>query len=317
MAPATTRPSPLPQAPPVDVSVVIVTYHCREHVRACLESLRSARTARRYEVIVVDNGSADGTVELLRADPLAVRVVEMGRNVGFAKATNVGIERAIGRHVLVLNPDTTVGVGALDRLVEWLDGHPDCGAAAPRLLNPDGSDQQTARSFPTPWAGVFGRRSPLTRWFPGNPWSNRYLSARSMPAAVPFRVDWVSGAAMMVTASVIARIGAFDEDFFLFWEDADWCRRMASVGLAVWCVPQAVVVHDEGGTRGHRWSPRTAAHFHRGAYLYWRKHHAPQPWNPARWAAAVILAARAVVVMAGAHRAMRVTPPAVTARPSR
>jgi GT2 family glycosyltransferase len=110
---------------------------------------------------------------------------------------------------------------------------------------------------------------------------------------------------MMVPASVVAAIGAFDEDFFLFWEDADWCRRMADAGLEVWCVPSASVVHDEGGTRDHHWSRQTLTYFHRGAYLYWRKHHAPQVWNPARWGAAGVLALRALLVMA--HEQLRQT----------
>ena len=103
---------------------------------------------------------------------------------------------------------------------------------------------------------------------------------------------------MMVPAAVVARTGGFDETFFLFWEDADWCRRLADDGYQVWCVPEARIAHDEGGTRDHGWSPRVAAHFHRGAYLYWRNHHAPQAWNPARWAAAGLLATRAAAVVA-------------------
>jgi len=198
----------------------------------------------------------------------------------------------------VLNPDTTVERGAFDCLADWLDAHAGAGAVAPRLLNRDGTDQRTARSFPTPSAAIFGRRSPLTRWFPENRWSRRYLLVQGNAGDRPFRVDWVSGAAMMVPASVIAEIGSFDESFFLFWEDADWCRRMADVGLEVWCVPQARVFHDEGGTRDHGWSRRNVTHFHRGAYIYWRKHHAPQPWNPARWGAAGVLGLRALMVMA-------------------
>ncbi|MGH3636208.1 MAG: glycosyltransferase family 2 protein, partial [Mycobacterium sp.] len=93
------------------------------------------------------------------------------------------------------------------------------------------------------------------------------------------------------------KLGAFDESYFLFWEDADLCKRIAGAGLEVWCVPTARVVHDEGGTRDHGWSARNVLRFHRGAYLYWRNHHAPQLWNPARWTAAGILTARAAAVM--------------------
>jgi hypothetical protein len=286
---------------PVDVSIVIVSYHCRDQVLACVDSITAADSARRVETIVVDNGSDDGTVEALADRADGVQVVPMGYNSGFAKASNVGIHRSRGRNVLLLNPDTVVAPGSLDGLADWLGAHGSAGVAAPRLVNPDGSSQRTARSFPTPAAALFGRRSPLTRWFPGNRWSSRYLSGRDHPEGEPFRTDWVSGAAMMVPASVIGQVGALDEEYFLFWEDADWCRRIVDAGFDVWCVPAAVITHDEGGTRAHGWSSTTVRHFHRGAYLYWRKHHAPQAWNPLRWAGAGLLATRAAAV-AGSER---------------
>jgi len=285
----------------VDVSVVIVSYHCREKLLCCLRSL-SAPSTLRSEVIVVDNGSDDGSVEALSEHWPGVLVLPLGFNAGFSRANNVGIARARGRRVLILNPDTVVSEKALEHLALWLDEHPEAGVAAPRLLNPDGSDQQTARSFPTPLAALFGRRSPMTRWFPRNRFSQRFLSGRDHRGSLPFRVDWVSGAAMMVAADAIAKVGAFDEDYFLFWEDADWCRRLADAGYEVWTVPEAVITHHEGSTRSRRFSPRMVCHFHRGAYLYWRKHHAPQPWNPARWMGAAALSGRAIAVMANEQR---------------
>jgi N-acetylglucosaminyl-diphospho-decaprenol L-rhamnosyltransferase len=281
----------------IEVSVIIVSYHCRDDVMACIESLFASRTARRFEVIVVDNGSNDGTLELLKNRIPQAHLIPMGVNAGFSKANNVGMAAARGHHVLVLNPDTVVEPGTLDRLADWLDSHGSAGVAAPQLLNADGTDQRTARAFPTPTAALFGRRSPLTRWFLHNRWSTRFLSGSAHTGDESFRIDWVSGAAMMVPASVVHEVGGFDEAFFLFWEDADWCKRIADAGYDVWCIPQAHVTHDEGGTRSHGWAPRVIRHFHRGAYLYWRKHHAPQPWNPLRWLAAAALCGRALTVM--------------------
>jgi N-acetylglucosaminyl-diphospho-decaprenol L-rhamnosyltransferase len=307
-------PADVADPPEVDVSVVIVSYHCRDDVMACVESVLGSRSARGFEVVVVDNGSTDGTLELLADRAPQARVIPMGMNAGFSKANNVGMATARGRYVLVLNPDTVVAPGALYRLADWLDAHGGAGVAAPQLLNADGTDQRTARAFPTPAAALFGRRSPLTRWFPRNRWSTRFLSGGAHRGDEPFRVDWVSGAAMMVPASVINEVGGFDEEFFLFWEDADWCRRITDAGYEVWCVPQAQVTHDEGGTRSHGWSPRVVRHFHRGAYLYWRKHHAPQPWNPLRWLAAGALGVRALLVMARESAPAALRPPA---RPTR
>ena len=202
--------------------------------------------------------------------------------------------------MLVLNPDTVATPGAVRALVDFADAHPEAGVVAPRLLNSDGSLQLTARAFPTAAAGLFGRRSPVSRWWPDNRWSRAFLVERERPVEDdrPFPVDWVSGAAMLVRRAVIDQIGGLDERYFLFWEDADWCRRISDAGFRVWCVPAATIVHHEGGTRQHGWSTRTIRSFHAGAYRYWTKHHTPQPWNPMRWAAAVLLTVRAVTLIA-------------------
>lgn len=302
-APAASGPEVMPAgvATPVDradVDVVVVSYRSRDLVLACLDSLADAAPGLRVTVTVADNASADGTVDAVAARTDGARVLEMGANLGFSRANNAGIAAGTGRYAFVLNPDTVVTPGALTTLVRFADAHPEAGVVAPRLLNADGTPQLTARRFPTPAAAVFGRRSPLSRWFPRNRWSRAFLVEADHSGDEPFSVDWVSGAAMLVPRAVIERVGAFDEDFFLFWEDADWCRRITRAGYAVWCVPGASVVHDEGGTREHGWRLRSIVRFHRGAYLYWTKHHARHPLNPTRWAAAVLLTGRAAALIA-------------------
>ncbi|WP_089155524.1 glycosyltransferase family 2 protein [Micromonospora sp. NBS 11-29] len=287
----------------LDVDVVICTYRSRHHIGACLDSLRDGGATVR-SITVVDNDSDDGTADLAATHDLGVTTVRMGRNAGFARAVNRGIAAGRGRYVFVLNPDTLVAPAVLPELVRFADAHPDAGVVAPRLRYADGRDQLTARAFPTPAAALFGRRSPLTRLWPTNPWSTRFLSGRAHTGPEPFEVDWVSGAAMLVPRAVIERVGAFDEGFFLFWEDADWCRRIRDAGHAVWCLPAVTVTHHEGGSRNSGWSRATISSFHRGAYRYWAKHHAPRPWQPSRWLAAALLAARAAVLLAWAtaHR---------------
>lgn len=279
-----------------DVDVVVVSYRNRELVLQTLQSLAALEAGPAVTVTVVDNDSRDGTVEAIHAAHPDVLVVQQYRNTGFAHANNVGMALGTGRYVLVLNPDTHVAPDALRRLVDFADSHRDAGVVAPALRNPDGTDQRTARAFPTAAAGLFGRRSVLTRLFPGNPWSARFLRGRERVGSEPFRVDWVSGAAMLVPRAVIEHVGGFDENFFLFWEDADWCRRMADAGYSVWCVPSAQVIHDEGGSRAHGWNRNTIRWFHQGAYRYWTKHHAPSPWNPLRWSAAAALTGRAALL---------------------
>lgn len=279
------------------VDVVIVAYRSRDLLLACLDSLSRSASGLTASVTVVDNDSRDGTAQAVAAHAPTVRMVEMGYNAGFACANNRGFACGSAAYVLVLNPDTVLTPSALLQLVDFADGHPDVGVVAPKLLNPDGSDQLTARSFPSPSVAIFGRRSPFTKWFPNNRWSSRFLIGRGHPGTEPFEVDWVSGACMLVPRRVVVDVGAFDEGFFLFWEDADWCRRIKDSGYTVWCVPQAAVFHDEGGTRGHGWPPRTIRWFHAGAYRYWRKHHAPQLWNPLRWLALALLSGRAGLLL--------------------
>ena len=264
----------------------------------CLAAVPAATEGLDVQVVVVDNGSEDGTVELVAERHPSVAVVPMGRNAGFAAACNVGMGRTDARHVLLLNPDTVAAPGSLAALVAFADERPGAGVVAPRLCHPDGTDQGTARSFPTPAAAVFGRRSPLTRTVPRNRWSRAYLEVDRGAGGEPFRCDWVSGACLLVPRHVVEAVGGLDEAFFLYWEDADWCRRIVDAGLEVWTVPEAVVAHHEGATRDHGWPAPVVRHFHRGAYLYWRNHHAPQAWNPARWLAAGALAARGALVAA-------------------
>ena len=283
-----------------DVDVVVVGYHSRDLVTACLDSLAGDARLCSMTRTVVDNGSGDGTVEAVAGRSDGAVALDLGNNTGFAVANNVGISRGSGRYVLVLNPDTVATPGAVRTLVDFADAHPGAGVVAPQLLNSDGSPQLTARAFPTVAAGLFGRRSVLSRWLPHNRWTRAYLLERERAADddQPYPVDWVSGAAMLVPRRVIEQVGGLDEEFFLFWEDADWCRRISDAGYTIWCVPAATIVHHEGGTR-HGWSTRTIRSFHASAYRYWTKHHTPHPWNPMRWAAAILLTVRAAVLIAG------------------
>lgn len=282
---------------PVDLSVLVVTYNSREFIDACLSAVE--RTVRRcsVEVIVVDNASSDDTAAHLRGRWPSVTTIDMGRNAGFAVANNRAFAASTGRHVVLLNGDAVVEPGALDGLVEFLDEHPEAGVAAPKLCNLDGTDQGTARAFPTPAAAVWGRRSPLTRAFPRSRWARRYLVGRDRAGDDAFRVDWVSGACLMVPRRVVQRVGGLDESFFMHWEDADWCRRITAAGHEVWCVPTLRVVHEEGGSR-RGWPVSQVRHFHRGAYRYYCKHHLRGPRVVLRPVAATALAVRAALVMA-------------------
>ncbi len=290
----------------MDLSFVVVTHNSREHILACLRSFESAMGPRgaagaplRWECVVVDNASGDGTPELLERDTSWVRVVRTGDNLGYAKAVNRGLAQTSGRHVLVSNPDCEWREGAVRELVVWLEAHPRCGIAAPRIRNPDRSLEYSARAYPDHFAFLFNRYSLLSRLFPRNPWTRRYLmldwdhdSARS--------VDWVSGAAMLVRRAAVAAVGGMDEAFFMFNEDVDWCRRMNQAGWSVDYVPSAETVHHIGASRGGA-SNRVILERHRGMLHYFRKHH-PAP-APIELLVATFIMARARLLMALNRRA--------------
>ncbi len=279
-----------------DVSVVLVSYNSSGFVGECLASLTEGLRDHTHEAILVDNASRDGSAEHVRQAFPWVRVIESGENAGFARANNLGLAQSRGRVLLLLNCDTVVAPGALDVLVRFLDANPRAGVAAPRLLNPDLSDQATARSFPTAAAALFGRRSALTRIFPRNRWSRRYLSGRDRQTPEPFEVDWVSGACLMLRRQVLEDVGGLDEGFYLYWEDADWCRRVKAAGYRVYCVPEARVVHQEGRSR-RGWPPAQVWIFHKSVFRYYAKHHARGWWNPLRPPVAAALAARAALLI--------------------
>ena len=281
-----------------DVSVVIVNYRAKDWTLRCVDSVTNASDGCSREIIVVDNASGDECPEALNASFPEVRTVQNEENVGYSKAGNQGRRLALGRYVVTLDNDAIVVPGALDTLVRYLDANPDVAMAGPRLLNPDLSDQGTGRSFPNALSGVFGRTTLLTRIFPNNPVSKSYLISRNYDGTEPFPIDWLSTACVMTRSDVTREI-EMDESFFVYWVDADWCRRIKDAGWDIMCVPEAKAIHDEHRGRGHtgRRTTRSIVDFHRGAYRYYRKHHIRSPFNPLRFVAIAGLSARTAVLL--------------------
>jgi len=259
----------------MDLSVVIVSYNSRDALPSCLTALRPELAGLAHEIVVVDNASRDGSPALLAAEYPDVRCFANPENVGYARAVNQAIAATSGALVLVMNPDCEVRPGAIAGLRRHLLEHAECAIAGPRILNPDGSLEYSARAFPDHLTFLFNRYSLLTRLFPGNPWSRRYLMS-DWDHASERDVDWLSGACMLVRREAIDRVGPMDEAFFMFNEDVDWCRRMKVAGWRVSYVPAATVVHHIGASR-HRVAPRVILARHRGMIHYFHKHHPTHP----------------------------------------
>jgi GT2 family glycosyltransferase len=185
----------------------------------------------------------------------------------------------------------------LEKLVLFLDSHPEAAVAAARLVYPDFSDQGAAKAFPTPINVLFGRRSPFTRLFPNNRYSRKYLVSRTHRSNEPFEVDWVSGACLMVRKKVLEEVGLLDEAFFMYWEDADLCFRIKQKGWKIFCVPEAKVIHYEGKSTNRKSSNRLIIEFNKSVYRFYRKHHLRSSFEIMNLIAIIGLSLRALVLL--------------------
>ncbi len=258
-------------APAAAIDVVIVSYRCEALLRDCLASLRAYPGSVPLRVHVVDNASADGTVAMVRGEFGEVELTELGENRGFSAANNLAIRAGQAPMVLVLNPDTRVTEGALDRLRDVLEAQADVGICGPRLELPDGSlDHAAKRSFPTPLSAL-GHFSGV-----GRRRRSGALAAYRAPDVDFGPVDAVNGACMLIRRSALAAVGDFDERYWMYMEDLDLCYRFARGGWVTWFEPEATVIHVKAGTSGHVRSPRLDYAFHRGMYRFYRDHYAPR-----------------------------------------
>ncbi len=250
------------------LSVVVVSYNAREHLRACLASLEHLPPGA--EVIVVDNASPDGSAGMVQTEFPRVKLLRNTENVGFAPAANGGARASTGDVVLFLNPDSEVEDDAFSAPARYLREHPDVGALGMKVLDPDGTLQLSVRRFPDLSVAVFNRYSLLTRLLPGNRFSRRYLMTDWDHASVS-DVDWVSGACLMTTKAVLDRVGHFDPAYFWGFEDVDFCQRVHRAGLRVVYYPETHVRHEIGASA--RTVPlRAIVARHRGMWRYYRKY---------------------------------------------
>lgn len=282
------------------LSIVIVNYNGGDLVVPCIASIYENPPECAFEIIFIDNASIDDSAEKVAEQFDQVILSRNGENIGLAKAFNAGVTMAKGDYLLSLDNDTRVLPGALSAMVSHLDAVPEVGAVGSRLLNTDMTPQKTARRAPSALNALFGRRSYLTRLFPNNAISRRYLMDEHIDATRPYAVDWLSTAALMVRKQAIDKVGALDEDFFVYWVDADWCARIRGGGWQIHVIPESLIIHDENlsGQRRSRRSTRMIIDFHRGAYLYYRKNHLGFIFNPMILVAIIGLALRASILIA-------------------
>lgn len=289
------------------LSVIIVSWNVKDLLLQAIDSLTATweGTQEDLEIIVVDNASSDGTPGMLRANAEHVHLLVNKENRGFAAANNQGLAIARGRYVLLLNSDTQVRPKALQRLIAYLEAHPDTGLVGPRLLNSDGSVQSSRRRFPT-LPILFLESTWLQKLLPRATLAWYYMA--DVPDDVPQDVDWVTGAAMLVRRETVSQVGPLDEGFFMYSEELDWCHRIREAGWRIAYEPAAEVVHY-GGKSSDQVVAQRHIYFQSSKVRYARKYHGRliadllRIWLLSQYAAQIMI--EGVKWMLGHRRSLR------------
>ena len=250
----------------MEVSIVIVNWNTRDVLEQCLKSIYASQTANQFEVWVVDNSSSDGSVQMVSESFSQVRLIANESNVGFAHANNQAINSSSGEYVMLLNPDTVIEKDVIESLVNLLNQKPDFGAVGPRLLNPDGTLQESAYPEPTLFR-EFWRMFHLDRFYnigeyPMDDW----------PLDHAREVDVLMGACILIRRKVFDQVGFLDEEFFIYSEEVDFCTRIRNYGWRLAWYPTTKVVHF-GGQSTQQISQEMFLQLYQGKIQYFRKHH--------------------------------------------
>ena len=252
-----------------DVSVVIVSWNAREYLRKCLKSLRKANARLDAQILVVDNASADGSPEMVKAEFPEVQLIETGKNLGFASGNNVGLRQATGRYVCLVNSDVEVEENCIERLIAFLDANPDIGIAGPRIVGSTGQVQSSCFRSPTfrntlcqTFALYRLSKSPSLQGWEMKDWT--FDSIRD--------VDVLSGCFWIVRREALEQVGLLDENFFMYGEDLDWCKRFRLDGWRAVFYPEAQALHYGGGSSAAA-PVRFYIEMQKANRRYWRKHY--------------------------------------------
>ncbi len=259
----------------VDLSILIVNYKNSATLPDCLNSIYKTVQDLEFEVILVDNDSADEDLQTVQENFPQVHLIKNTANLGFAKANNQAAKVSKGKTLLFLNPDTRLTENAAQAMIAQLKPDSKIGAIGPKVLNRDGSLQYSCRTFPTVWTGLFNRYSLLSRFFPNNKHTRRYLMT-DYDHEESREVDWVSGCCMMVPKSVFLEVGGFDEKYFLFNEDVDLCHTLKHRGYKTLYFPPARIYHDITSSN-RKVPPQIILKRHLGMSHYIEKHFTGNP----------------------------------------
>jgi GT2 family glycosyltransferase len=254
----------------MDLSIIIVNWNVCDLLRRCLASIEANRSALSLEVIVVDNASSDESVPMVEQEFPQVHLITSRENLGYTGGNNLGAKEAKGRYLLILNPDTEIVGDALEQMVAYLDRHPAVGAVGPQLLYPDGSVQSSRRRFPQLATAFFAGTPFSWRWFRDNRFERAHCMA-DRPDDEIQSVDWLVGAALLIRGETWQEVGPLDDQYFMYFEELDWCRRCRDTGWEIHYLPLAQVVHHHKGAV-KQVATTARMRFYRSKILYFRKY---------------------------------------------
>ena len=255
----------------MDISIVILNYNDKEYLRGCLQSLEHCSKSRQVEIVVSDNASVDGSIEMVEAEFPHVRLLKNTENLGFTKGNNAGIRVCAGRYIFLLNSDIKVLDGCIDAMAQFLDDHPKVGIAGPKILNRDMSHQSSCRQYPTLWNN-FCQATGLAKFFRGS----RLFSGEHMFFFHGDRVldvDVLVGCFSALRCAAIDQVGMLDENFYMYGDDLDWCRRLREGGWRVVFNPGAQAIHYMGTSTTRKDPVRYGLLQQQSVLRYWRKYH--------------------------------------------
>jgi len=289
-----------------DLSVIIVNYNVRHYLQQALHSVTRALRDINAEILVVDNGSGDGSVQMVRKEFPGVILIQNKDNPGFAKANNQAMHMAKGRAIALVNPDTLVREDTFQVCLDFLDAHDDVGMAGCKILNPDGSLQLACRrSFPSPWV-AFTRIAGLNALFPKSRTFGRYNLTYLDPDQQA-DVEAVSGSFMVVKREVVDRVGGLDEQFFMYGEDLDWCYRIHKAGYRIVYLPQTQIIHYKGQSTLE--APFDSLRvFNKAMLLFVRKHMQPGLYLIPQWMLIIGIWIRSAVTLCASVIARNIAP---------
>ncbi|WP_337872292.1 glycosyltransferase [Ignavibacterium sp.] len=255
-----------------DLSIIIVNYNVKEFLKNLLHSILKASQSLSTEIIVVDNASTDGSVEMLKEKFPDVKLIANKENLGFGKANNIGLKHATGKYILLINPDTLVAEDTFTKLIQFFQNHPEAGMVGCKILNPDGTLQLACRrSFPGPWTS-FTKVTGLSTLFPKSKLFARY-NLTYLDENQTYEVDAISGSFMMMRKEVYDMFGGFDEQFFMYGEDLDFCYRIQKAGFKIFYVHTTQIIHYKGESTKRSSLDETKV-FYNAMHLFVKKHFA-------------------------------------------